>query len=206
MDLKNLLIEEIVKHEDIATHFIEKIEDYGDNNEAANAAVSDDGLSRETIIEYLIASGYELTEDNFEMAKNMLISMEPDKARDVLRSASKSPQKYKIINHLEELSVEQLNSLINLAILNKAQPMPLKYQYAVEVVYDRSGATNPSELREILSKYGNLGFRVVSIFTNELGKDAITIAGFGLNTTVDQVVIVFEKPIYELKEDDKKLR
>lgn len=46
----------------------------------------------------------------------------------------------------------------------------------------------------ILKQKSDEGYRVVSIFTNEIGKNSLSVAGVGVNSTVDQTVVIFERP------------
>ena len=38
-------------------------------------------------------------------------------------------------------------------------------------------------------------YRIANMFTNELGKNSISIGGIGTNSTCDEVVVLFERPV-----------
>ena len=74
------------------------------------------------------------------------------------------------------------------------------YEYAIETVVDtQTGTCNEYTIQDILSRYASNGWRLHSIFTNEIGKTSNTVgyAGIsgGINATVDQTVMVFERCI-----------
>lgn len=74
------------------------------------------------------------------------------------------------------------------------------FEYEVIVVDDLSdGEMDKDEVQEMLSKYSAEGWRLHSIFTNEVGKTAgavrVTMLGVSINATIDQTVLVFERCI-----------
>ena len=72
-----------------------------------------------------------------------------------------------------------------------------EYDYAIEVVYDnRSGSADLASLESTLQRRASLGWRFVTAYTNELGKNSESYAGFGTNATIDQTILIFEKRIY----------
>ncbi len=204
MEIKDFIIKEINQREELASAFKEEVEIEEKNDEKYNQ--EEIKVDKEIVIDYLMKSGYELTPDNYNRAEQMLLSMESDKLANTLINAGKTDRKrYKTINHLYDLSVDELNSLLNNAMLNALnsinnntlQPRIEKYEYAIEVVKDTMGATNILKLSSVINKYSNEGYRVVSAFTNEIGKNAVSINGVGVNSTSDQVVIIFERPVYQ---------
>ena len=72
----------------------------------------------------------------------------------------------------------------------------MKYEYEVREIRDKMGATDINALTSVLKEMSSKGFRVKQIFTNEIGKNEFSIGGVGLNSTVDQVIIVFERPMF----------
>ena len=72
------------------------------------------------------------------------------------------------------------------------------YEYKAVTVRDlKRGGTDIETLNQTLNELGREGWRLVTSFTNELGKNntAINVAGtaFGINTTMDEVVLIFER-------------
>ncbi|MBR4555618.1 MAG: hypothetical protein IKO27_08530 [Ruminococcus sp.] len=203
MDIKTFLVKELNRREDLAKPFKEKIsiEEFEKDDEPEEVTVS-----KEVVVDYLLKSGYDLTPDNYERAEQMLRSMEGTKLKSTLKNAGKmDEQRYKTIDHLNDLTVEELNSLLNIAVLNALNNISnqlnninnsaTKYTYSIERIHDSRGATNVRHMTEVINRYAANGYRVVSIFTNELGKNVTSVGGFGVNSTVDEVIIVFEKPL-----------
>lgn len=67
------------------------------------------------------------------------------------------------------------------------------YEYKVISVADRKGAVNVERLTGILNELGIDGWRLKCAYTNELGIDSLQIAGFGINSTADQNVLILER-------------
>lgn len=83
--------------------------------------------------------------------------------------------------------------------------MNAHYEYDVAVIHDTCyGSTNINQLKTVLMKYSLEGWRLVHIFTNELGKSAssLTVGSItsGSNSTVDQTILIFERMIKETGE------
>ena len=76
----------------------------------------------------------------------------------------------------------------------------LVYEYLVIDIIDKDGSVNTAELTQKLNKYGAEGWHLVSAYSNELGKNTISIAGFGLNSTADQNILILERAIEEDEE------
>lgn len=79
-----------------------------------------------------------------------------------------------------------------------------QYEYEVVPIIDTSnGVTNVNQLQIILSKYSVLGWRLKTIISNELGKNAIGIGvggvSSGTNATIDQLLLIFERKISNAK-------
>ena len=67
------------------------------------------------------------------------------------------------------------------------------YEYSVMSLVDEGGRTNIQTMAETLNQMGLAGWKLVSSHTNELGKNALLLAGFGMNTTADETVLIFER-------------
>lgn len=72
------------------------------------------------------------------------------------------------------------------------------YEYMVEVVLDNpNGTVDDEQIEEILDKYSEQGWRLHSIFTDEIGKNDTSISirniGKGANATINQTVMIFER-------------
>ena len=74
------------------------------------------------------------------------------------------------------------------------------YEYKVEIINDeKDGTLNKHSIQEILTKNAQLGWRLHSITTNEIGKQvggmSIPFLSMSLNATIEQTVLVFERCI-----------
>lgn len=95
-------------------------------------------------------------------------------------------------NYLSFLLLKSITDLNN-SLSNEKENKQNK-EYAIECLYDNGkGGIDSSKLEELLNKYAERGWTLKTIFTNELGKNAASLGGFGVNSTQDQVIIVFER-------------
>ena len=67
------------------------------------------------------------------------------------------------------------------------------YEYTVKTLIDEDGRTNTQKMIDTLNQMGFAGWKLVSAHINELGKNALMIAGFGINATADETVLIFER-------------
>ena len=80
--------------------------------------------------------------------------------------------------------------------------MKVFYEYKVIELIDDSGKVDIGKLTNELNYYGKDGWRLVTAYTNELGKNALSIAGIGINSTADQNVLILEREIKDDRFDD----
>lgn len=67
------------------------------------------------------------------------------------------------------------------------------YEYKVISLVDKKGAVDTERLMAQLNDLGLDGWRLQCAYTNEMGKDSLQIAGFGINATADQNILIFER-------------
>ena len=67
------------------------------------------------------------------------------------------------------------------------------YEYKVISIVDKKGAVDINRLMAELNDLGLDGWRLQCAYTNEMGKDSLTIAGFGMNSTADQNILILER-------------
>ena len=71
-----------------------------------------------------------------------------------------------------------------------------KYEYAFETIVDKfGGRVDLEKITSITAEKAKSGWRLITVFTNELGKDVLSIAGVGVNSTAEETVLVFEREI-----------
>ena len=95
------------------------------------------------------------------------------------------------------LSDEDLRTYITLMAL-KNQRRGRKFEYAVETVRDRdNGGADETALNDVLSMYGEKGWKLKFCFTDEVGVEShsATVAGYttGTNATINEIVLIFER-------------
>lgn len=155
-------------------------------------------VSKDTVMDYMREKGMQPTQKNFEYAYRYLSGKLQNVAEDGMLQMTLREQEY--INHLGEFSDEDMRALIDICILRELREIERRmsneqqYEYKVESLHDENGMTSTWELSQLISKYAEQGYQLKNIFVNELGKNALAIGGIGVNTTADQVVIIFERP------------
>ena len=97
-----------------------------------------------------------------------------------------------------ERKVKEREEAIKKAVAQKEEIFAVNnlYEYRVETVSDLdSGSSNRPLMAEILSMYAQEGWRLHSIYTNEVGRTSHPqVLGVAtINATIDQTVMVFER-------------
>ena len=73
------------------------------------------------------------------------------------------------------------------------------YEYdVVTVINENHGTIDKEKMMSILSEHAKNGWKLHTIYSNELGKNALRILGFGTNSTACEDVLIFERRIPEL--------
>lgn len=72
------------------------------------------------------------------------------------------------------------------------------YEYDYIVVPNKSdGSTDKETIEDIIKSHAMQGWRLVTMYSNEIGKNAITMGGIGGNVTICEDILVFERCIKE---------
>lgn len=95
------------------------------------------------------------------------------------------------------LSDEDLRTYIAMKAL-KNESRNRRMEYAVETVRDRgNGGADETALNDVLTMYGEKGWRLKFCFTDEVGVEShsATVAGYttGTNATINEIVLIFER-------------
>lgn len=190
MDFREYLISELTDMEDIVKPFmkmknVERKSNIGDN------VIKE--VTNEEVMNYLVEHGYELTEDNYNQAKSIL-------ERGGGQNHEYNLHTVEYENHLNDLTVEELKILINLAVLkdNRKLPQRIKYKYEIETVVDNSlaGGVSFVDIKKKINQYSEKGYRLLQIVTNEIGKVSSNNPLSEYNSkTVEQYILIFEKPM-----------
>lgn len=129
----------------------------------------------------------------YDFRLNRVISLEE------IRKEEEKKQKEDEIKHAEKMRVEEHAKAL-LQLREQTIKKNAFYEYEIEVISDLSnGSTDQMKISECLKTYANEGWRLHSIYTNEIGKSSTTISisglGGNINSTIDETVIVFERMI-----------
>ena len=74
------------------------------------------------------------------------------------------------------------------------------YEYdVVTILNENHGQVNKIKMKQILSEYARNGWKLHTMYSNELGKNAIAILGLGVNSTACEDVLIFERRIEHLE-------
>ena len=82
----------------------------------------------------------------------------------------------------------------------RRQALNPRYEYTTYFLYDSgSGSVSQEQLDDVLARHAARGWRLISVTTNELGKNSSThgVGGFssGTNATIDVMILIFERMI-----------
>lgn len=70
------------------------------------------------------------------------------------------------------------------------------YEYDYIVIRNNSdGTTDRNKVAETIEKHAFQGWRLVTMYSNEIGKDALTVGGVGANSTMCEDILLFERCI-----------
>ena len=76
------------------------------------------------------------------------------------------------------------------------------YEYDVEtIINEEHGMVDKEKMKQILTDYSRKGYGLHTIYSNELGKNALSVLGFGVNSTACEDVMIFERRVKELDEE-----
>ena len=190
MDFREYLISELTDMEDIVKPFM-KMKNVVRKSNADDNVIKE--ITNEEVMNYLVEHGYELTQENYNQAKSIL-------ERGGGQNHEYNLHTVEYENHLNDLTVEELKILINLAVLkdNRKSPQRIKYKYEIETVLDNSlaGGVSFVDIKKKINQYSEKGYRLIQIVTNEIGKVSSKNPLSEYNSkTVEQYILIFEKPM-----------
>lgn len=156
------------------------------------------------VLAYLKENMYEINEQNIDIAAKICSLTDEEVANMSFQKKIVEKNEKALLIDAELLDDEDLSDYLGFMILKQLVALrnvgTYHKQYMVEVVSDsRNGHTDVSQLQTTLNKYANQGWILKSCFTNEVGhnENSIGYGGFvaGTNSTVDQIVLIFEKDV-----------
>ena len=82
---------------------------------------------------------------------------------------------------------------------NYAKSLNEFYEYdVVTIINENHGRVDKERMMKILAEHAHNGWKLHTIYSNELGKNALNLLGFGVNSTACEDVLIFERRIQEL--------
>ena len=160
-------------------------------------ATSSEGVkySKSAVMTYLTEKGYQFTQANIDAAAKILSSQ-----GNAIYIPGTTSYIKEVHNTLENSDETEIMQYINFKILDEISKLRDEImnenivEYAVETFYDTSsGATDIQKLNRVLSSYSAEGWKLKCTFTNELGKNSVSVGGIGVNSTMDQLILIFER-------------
>lgn len=83
--------------------------------------------------------------------------------------------------------------------VNYAKSFNEFYEYnVVTIINENHGTVDKEKMMKILSDHAKSGWKLHTMYSNELGKNALSILGFGVNATACEDVMIFERRIPNL--------
>lgn len=105
-------------------------------------------------------------------------------------------------------NIDEIQAYLNLVILKELtelkeklsvqfDPAMMHKEYKVISLTDNNvGYIRAQDLEHTLNLYARDGWVLKTVYTNELGKNGISIGNVGINSTQDQNILIFEKTVY----------
>ena len=77
------------------------------------------------------------------------------------------------------------------------------YEYDVVTIINQDhGIVDKNKMMKILSEHAKNGWRLHTMYSNELGKNAVSLLGFGVNATACEDVLIFERRVQDLEQSE----
>lgn len=101
----------------------------------------------------------------------------------------------------EYIQKEQVTKEIEITRVNYAKSFNEFYEYDVVTIINKNhGTIDKDKMMKILSDHAKNGWKLHTMYSNELGKNALMILGFGTNSTACEDVLIFERRVPYLDE------
>jgi hypothetical protein len=73
------------------------------------------------------------------------------------------------------------------------------YEYdVVTIINENHGTIDKAHMMNVLAEHARTGWKLHSVYSNELGKNAISVLGLGINSTACEDVLIFERRVEQL--------
>lgn len=101
----------------------------------------------------------------------------------------------------EYIQKEQAAQEREIKHINYAKSFNEFYEYdVVTIINENHGTIDKDKMMKILSDHAKNGWKLHTMYSNELGKNALMILGFGTNSTACEDVLIFERRVPDLDE------
>ena len=101
----------------------------------------------------------------------------------------------------EYILKEQVAKEREIKHVNYAKSFNEYYEYdVVTIINEDHGTIDKDKMMKILSDHAKNGWKLHTMYSNELGKNALMILGFGTNSTACEDVLIFERRVPDLDE------
>lgn len=101
----------------------------------------------------------------------------------------------------EHIQKEQAAKEREIKHINYAKSFNEFYEYdVVTIINEDHGTVDKEKMMEILSEHAKNGWKLHTMYSNELGKNALMILGIGVNSTACEDVMIFERRIQNIEE------
>lgn len=186
----------------------EETEVKGEQIDANDVGTASDGTKyiKSLVMKYLNEKGYPLTQESVDLAAKMFQA----------KGDSYIQKNVKTVVHsdFDTVNDENVDTYLTLKITEMLAKIEMQnniMDYKIDVVIDKyTGGTDFEALQKSLNWHSQRGWKVKSIFTNEIGKNSssVTVGGYtsGTNATIDQTIIIYERSALMTDEDAMNMR
>ena len=208
-EMRKKIIDNLINAGVVKTWYENVVEGNGDNSSSPQTISSDDmdvasdgtPYVKSAVFQYLRNEGLPFTQEYIDLTARMLhnsnIAVGYSNTRKVLKNELENVDDEALLAYISSKTVELL-----------AKQNEVFMEYDVVCIRDRStGSENMGDLIESIQKHSELGWRIKSIFTNELGVNSSTTSfgkstgginvrtSVGTNATIEQTIIIYERPL-----------
>lgn len=140
--------------------------------------------NRRLALAYMKDNGYQLSPENIELvAKKFGVEKIMVKKKNAV-----------VHSEIDNIDDNDLNTLIGFNILKKLTTLKkVEYEYSIESVRDSGGVISIGEAQTMLAQKALAGWRLKEVVSNEMGKNAVSVAGVGVNSTSNILYFIFER-------------
>ena len=200
-DIKNRIID-LLKQNDhhLYTENIETTEEIFDDSNEEDVGITDKGIKyhKKALIDFLINNRYPLEESYISYYAERF-------SLDESGTFKKKHTRTVLTDQLDNITDVDLEDYINYVILKNSEAirksvknierlMSAPKQYDVYILHDRfNGALDTDSLQQVLTAYAKDGWTLKFVFTNSLGVNAFSVSHIGVNASVEDTILIFEK-------------